>query len=294
MYEIHITLSIVLKFEYSSNFVRLLGKIFCIVSREEENDESRIECVDRQKHKRNVQIMRFVRVLFGRNKNFSTRSCVVRELEVRDSLSSWQESGFRSTRSNTIRFPHCDVNIRFDVVPEDNERRGIVGFGLSQGGVQRGDEKLDGIPYWNVENEEKACEEIVHPNGAMYVDSIVLKSSDWRETDRALVEKGFVRRRVRDDVYAGITLVFYRADSGGPIIEVISPSKVASDAPPKPSYLWGLMFAVRDIDETHELLTPIGVSDIRNAVQKNRRIFTLKHPGVATSLAFISPHIPPE
>jgi hypothetical protein len=103
----------------------------------------------------------------------------------------------------------------------------------------------------------------------------------------------------RDDIYPGLTQLFYR--DGGPIVELIAPSSSSSssgggdgmgDEASGGSSLWGITLTVDDIDATKAFLGDSS-TNVKDAKQPGRRILTLRHKaiGVSVNIAFISSHV---
>jgi catechol 2,3-dioxygenase-like lactoylglutathione lyase family enzyme len=109
------------------------------------------------------------------------------------------------------------------------------------------------------------------------VDHVVAFTPDLARTMAALREAGLDFRRLREEpTPAGAPRqAFFRI--GEPILEVVQApagSRIASD-PAGPARLWGISFAVADLDETVARLGDL-VGEPLPAVQPGRRIATLR------------------
>ena len=158
---------------------------------------------------------------------------------------------------------------------------GIVGWSLR--GLAS-DQALDGIPTSRSDTEVAAPAE--HANGAVSVDHVVLLSPDLDRTVASLGAAGAYPRRERDAELGGrpIRQVFFRM--GEVIIEVVG---TPGSATPGPSTLWGITFAVADIDATAAYFGG-RTAPVKDAVQPGRRITTLRHQefGMSVRTALIS------
>ena len=104
---------------------------------------------------------------------------------------------------------------------------------------------------------------------------------DLHRPTAALVALGLDVRRERDA--GAFQQVFFRL--GEVILEVVGPA----EGGPGPSSLWGLTFAVEDLDATADFLGD-RIGHVKDAVQPGRRITTLrgKEIGISPAIAFMS------
>ena len=120
-----------------------------------------------------------------------------------------------------------------------------------------------------------------HANGVTRIDHLVFMTPDLPRTAAAVVALGLDVRRERD---AGpFQQVFFRL--GEVILELVGPV----DGGPGPASLWGITFAVGDLDATAGYLGD-RVGRVKDAVQPGRRITTLrgKELGISPAIAFMS------
>jgi len=212
----------------------------------------------------------------------------VEELEIADPPGPWADAGFALADDGTCRVG--GVRLRF----VGRERgRGIVGWslrGLPEGWA--GDD-LDGIATVAVPSEPTEAtrrqEAPAHPNGVTGIDHVVVLTPDLARTRAVLAGIGADERRVRDGAMGGAAVrqVFYRW--GAMVVEVVSAPDVAGAGP---ASLWGVTFAVADIDATAALLGE-RTAPVKDAVQPGRRITTVRHRDLGTSVrtALISPYV---
>jgi len=133
-----------------------------------------------------------------------------------------------------------------------------------------------------------------HPNGALFVDHVVVLSPDLDRTTTAFESCGMQVRRVRETTAGGrdIRQVFFRA--GEVIVEVVGPREAEPARAGAPAQMFGLAITVADLDAAACLLGhALGVP--KAAVQEGRRIATLRHRelGMSVDVAFMSPRYPP-
>ena len=204
----------------------------------------------------------------------------IERVQVADTADAWAAAGFEVGPQATCWFGDLAVEL------VGRERGfGIVGWSLS--GVPGDLESLDGIPTAPVEPASGPRPR--HPNGVTSVDHLVLLSPDLARTVEAFAALGAAPRRERDGELGGqpIRQVFYRL--GGVILEVIGSPGTATDGP---SSLWGITYVVEDIDAAGDYFGE-RTSRIKEAVQRGRRITTLRHRDLDLSVrtALISPHV---
>ena len=186
------------------------------------------------------------------------------ELEIADDPVAWDAAGF------DVADGLCRVGrVRLRLAGK-GPRRGIVGWTLG----------------------EQAAGDAAgpHPNGAVRVDHVVMLSPDLDWTVAELESQGFDLRRRREGPTPGGSTrqAFFRA--GEPILEVVQAPEGTSVArdPDGPARLWGLAFAVDDMERTAEALGEL-LGRPRDAVQPGRRIATLRpEAGLGPAIAFMT------
>eukprot|EP00511_Aplanochytrium_stocchinoi_P003334 CAMPEP_0204843164 /NCGR_PEP_ID=MMETSP1346-20131115/47814_1 /ASSEMBLY_ACC=CAM_ASM_000771 /TAXON_ID=215587 /ORGANISM="Aplanochytrium stocchinoi, Strain GSBS06" /LENGTH=355 /DNA_ID=CAMNT_0051982255 /DNA_START=155 /DNA_END=1222 /DNA_ORIENTATION=+ len=126
---------------------------------------------------------------------------------------------------------------------------------------------------------------------------VVLRSGDLERTKEAFGKIGLPLRREANDIYPGITQLFYRPGDEV-IIEVVgftaasTGTETSSQAPH--SFLWGATFTVKDDLTIAKALLQDKLSEIREAKQRGRRIATLRNKelNISAALALMTPHVP--
>jgi hypothetical protein len=165
--------------------------------------------------------------------------------------------------------------------------RGLLGWTLADPADDRdgdgdGARDLDGLPTTRGPLPAPA-DPVVHPNGVVSLDHVVVLSPDVDRTTGALAAAGVELRRVRP---AGPDRVQHFFRLGEAILELVGPARPDGHGPAR---LWGLAFTVSDLDATAAALGE-AVSAPRTAVQPGRRIATLRHRDldVSVPVAFLS------
>lgn len=205
-------------------------------------------------------------------------------LRIADDATAWEAAGFAVAESvavvGSVTLGLAGAGDRDGAGTGD----GIVGWSLT--GVPRSATEVDGIAL--VEPTEPT-EPRPHPNGVTHIDHVVVLTPDLRRTTAALARIGLEVRRERDGELSGRPMrqVFYRL--GETILEVVGSPDEAGKGPAR---IWGVTFAVDDIDATAAHLGD-AVGRVKDAVQPGRRITTLRGRGlgIGTAVAFISPHV---
>jgi hypothetical protein len=130
-----------------------------------------------------------------------------------------------------------------------------------------------------------------HPNHAVRLDHVVLRSPDLDRTTEALGALGLELRRTRD-VGRGegaFQQRFFRL--GEVILELVGPPARGGDGP---CTVWGYAFVTADIDDAAAILGD-ACSAPREAVQPGRRIATVRTRdlGIGPTIALMTPHVRP-
>jgi hypothetical protein len=206
------------------------------------------------------------------------------ELLVADDSERWAQLGFAVTNG-------CcqlgEVRLRFLLPTSDPTERGIVGWSLRD----IAQTELDGLTTTVSERLPPDAAPVVHPNGVVAIDHIVVASPSLDRSVRALQGAGLDLRRIREQpTPAGAPRqAFFRL--GAEVLELIQePDDVIARAggPDHPARFWGLAVRVADIDRTVQVLGEHAGS-IRPAVQDGRRIATVRRSaGLAVALALMS------
>jgi hypothetical protein len=207
------------------------------------------------------------------------------EVQVADAPASWAAAGFEVDGDRVAL-----GGVRLRLVGRAGGRRGIVGWTLS--GIEVPSGQLDGLATTTVDPEHAGAAgtsgttvATPHPNGVIGLDHVVVLTPDLERTTGVLGEAGLDLRRIRDTTSAGAPMrqAFYRL--GPTILEVVSgdlgSGRAAADAP---ATWFGLAVDVEDLDATAAHLGD-GLGPIKAAVQRGRRIATLRHRSFDVSVA---------
>jgi len=191
-------------------------------------------------------------------------------LHVGDSADAWRSIGFDVGEDNCCRVGSVRIQLGGD-------GNGITSWTLRDTAADHPD--VDGVP--TASSATPPGEPGKHPNGATRIDHLVFMTPDLPRTTAAVVALGLDPRRERD---AGtFQQVFFRL--GEVILELVGPA----EAGPGPASLWGVTFAVVDLDATAAFLGD-RVGRVKDAVQPGRSITTLRGTqiGISPAIAFMS------
>lgn len=196
----------------------------------------------------------------------------IAELELPAAAEAWSDAGF------AVR----DDATRIGTVP--------IRFGGRAAWIIAGPRRaaLDGLPTEvGPPADPGAAPE--HPIGALAIDHVVAFTSSLERTIEAFEASGIRCRRVREVGPPGERLrqAFFRF--GEVICEVV---EVPEDqaGPGGAARFWGLTITVEDLDHAVGELGPERCGTIRDAVQPDRRIATIrKRAGLGLPVALITP-----
>jgi hypothetical protein len=160
------------------------------------------------------------------------------------------------------------------------------------GGIERwtlagvADVAFDGLATGVVDYQTTpAAARTDHPNGALRIDHVVVRTPSLDRTVAAFDDAGLTLRRTRDagnGVRQGFIWV------GDTILELVEPPGGDSAAP---AAFWGLVVVVGDIDRAASIAGD-ALGGVRDAVQPGRRIATVRESaGVGLPLALMTPHV---
>jgi hypothetical protein len=192
------------------------------------------------------------------------------EVRVGDPADAWRAAGFTVDDDGVCTVG--SVRIRLG-----DDGTGITGWTLRD--ISAATTEIDGVP--TAASTADPGEPATHANGTTRIDHLVLMTPDLPRTTGALVAQGLDVRRERDA--GSFQQVFFRL--GEVILELVGPKEPG----PGPASLWGLTFAVDDLDATAALLGE-RVGRVKDAVQPGRRITTLRgrEIGISPAIAFMS------
>ena len=179
---------------------------------------------------------------------------------------AWTAAGF-TVDGERIRMGTVDVRVT-------GEAEGIIAWSLTE--VDDG--VIDGVTTFRGTPGRPD----VHPNTTTAIDHVVLASPDLDRTTEALGAFGIELRRIRD---AGrMEQRFFRL--GEVVLELIGQPGARGEGP---ATVWGLALTAADLAAAAELLGD-RLGPVTDAVQRGRRIATLRHEalGLGVPIAFLT------
>jgi len=200
-------------------------------------------------------------------------SVTIDEMEVGDEPDTWRAAGFTVDDAGVCTIGQ--VRIRLAGRADGKRIRSWSLREIDLGGATT----IDGIAT-TVSNSAMPSPG-THPNGALFIDHVVLFTPDVARTVAAFEALGIpaLRTRATDTYGAPFVQTFFRA--GEVILELIGPEEPNGDGP---AGFFGLAHTVDDLDTTVAGLGE-GVGDLKDAVQPGRQIATLRHKHFDMSVA---------
>lgn len=195
-------------------------------------------------------------------------------LDVADPPELWRKLGFTVAEDGTCAVGAVELRLL-----GSDRGRGLVGWALRAHAPLP--DSLDGIPTRTLTPGAAArAQAQPHPNGAVGVDHVVVRTPDLQRTLAALEAAGFGLRRIRE-AGPGLRQAFLWA--GDVLLEVAGPPEPSGD---EPASLWGLVVVARDLS-----LAGGALGSVRDAVQEGRLIATVRRElGSSVPMAFMTPH----
>lgn len=219
------------------------------------------------------------------------------ELVVADPPAVWADAGF-TVLGGAVRLG--DVGVRL-IGPAVDGATGIVRWAIA--GLDPHGDDLDGLPTDFVDHPgpdrppsgDQPTDPPPHPNGVTGIDHVVLATPGLDRTMAALTNTGLACRRVRDTTAEERPMrqAFFRL--GPVVLEVVGGTSpgigTRESAADDPATWFGLALDVVDLDETAARLGD-GLGPVRPAVQRGRRIATVRHRrlGLSVALAVMDDH----
>jgi hypothetical protein len=204
----------------------------------------------------------------------STRPELV-ALEIADPPQRWEALGFSVSPDRAVELGGVQLKLGAD-------GDGIVAWTLR--GIDQ-TSSIDGLPTrvidQSVGREGEGVQGVAagHPNGAIAVDHVVVLTSDFDRTAKAVAVAGMPLRRLAER--NGARQGFRRL--GPAIMEIVQAPEVGG------TQFWGLVVIVSDLDALAERLGDL-LREIRPAVQPGRRIAPLRSKaGLGPAVAFMDP-----
>lgn len=219
------------------------------------------------------------------------------EVVVADPPESWTAAGF-TVDGDEVRVGVTTIRL----VGRTEGSKGIRHWtlaGLARADGAADDEPVDGLPTTTTTTRSAGDapgptrvgggEAPGHANGATGIDHVVVLSPDFDRTTAAFAPLGLGVRRIRETASYGAPMrqAFLRV--GPTLIEVVGLHEGSGrPAADDPAGWFGLALDVDDLDATAGLLGD-HLGRVKPAVQKGRRIATLRHRqlGLSVPLAFM-------
>lgn len=194
----------------------------------------------------------------------------IARLDLADDPERYRRLGFRVVGGH-LRVGAVDVCFV-------DEGVGLVGWGLDAAAPPA---SIDGIPTVSAAVPEPSPDE--HPNGAVSIDHVVLRTGHLDRTLASLSDAGIGISRIRDVPGGPLRQAFVRL--GEVVLEVVG---VPGEDDDRTSSLWGWVVTVRD-----ESVASAALGDAlglwKDAVQPGRRIATVRREaGVTAPLALMT------
>jgi hypothetical protein len=227
----------------------------------------------------------------------------------RDVGTNWSAAGFCvEQKENGVSIVRVGPLVfKLAACPADAHEGGKTSWiwsGLIDGTSSIGGVACEHLSSSSLESTEPPA---AHANGIFDVDHVVLRTSNLHATKQSLASAGLTSKRQRDDIYPGISQLFYRPVPNGVIIEVVGPTPtadgnvadvfpdadvdVAENEQQVKAILWGVTFVSKDVDATHAFFGEERCGRVRSAKQSGRRIATLRNKalGLGLNMAIMTP-----
>lgn len=203
-------------------------------------------------------------------------------LAVADPAAAWAAAGF------TVAGGSVDLGTTaVQLTGPGRGVHGIVGWTLAGLEAEPGSGSIDGLPTAFVDDAPVAPTSAPdpHPNGIVGLDHVVVATPDLDRTIAAFEGVGLACRRIREGSAGGapVRQAFFRV--GSAIVEVVAGDLGAgSPDADAPARFFGLALDAADLDATAAVLGD-GLGRVKTAVQRGRRIATLRHRHLGLSVA---------
>jgi hypothetical protein len=193
-------------------------------------------------------------------------------LSIGGDRAAWRADGLVVGADGLVPFLFASLRI-------DEGEPGLHGWALS--GIDPATTSIDGLATRCVEPLVPAVAD--HPLGAIGLDHVVVLTSSLERTCGAIAgTTGAALKRVRE--VGAMRQGFHRV--GGLVVEVVERPEHTEDH----ATFWGLVINVGDLDAAVALLGPERIGPAKDAVQRGRRIATLRpEAGLGLPVALMSP-----
>lgn len=211
-------------------------------------------------------------------------------LIVTDPPAAWTAAGF-AVAGDVVRLATTAIHLVGGDHGTDHDvghdRSGIIAWTLSGLDATDGPGEIDGLPTTFVAEspEVGGQDRPAHANGVRRIDHVVVSTPRLDRTIAAFEAVGLACRRIREASARSMPMrqAFFRV--GPTIVEVVSGGPgTGGPGPDGPARFFGLAVDVDDLDATATLLGD-GIGRVKDAVQRGRRIATLRHRALGLSVA---------
>ena len=210
-------------------------------------------------------------------------AAVVRGLGLRAGPSLLRNLGFASDHSSA-HLPNLTLHV--------DEEHSLAASLFVESHQPLNCDALDGIPCPTIGQPDQT-KEVLHPNGVTRCDHIVVRTPDWARTASAFEKAGWQEALVRDDVYPGTRLSFFRVGNKGNslTLELVAPLATKPGKEEISARIWGVTWVAGGGLEAVAAALGNGfhLSAGKPAIQPGRKIATLRGDAGGLSMAFMTP-----
>ena len=196
-------------------------------------------------------------------------------LNVNSRIADWHKCGFNVTDDGAIDCGNMYISVNQTDRIDEDQRTHITSLGWA--GIDNFTESQ--ILNYDIQKIDKnhtfdMTSLAHHPNFVSRVDHLVIRSNNIGLVQEEMENLGLLLA-AKKSMYPGTTQLFFYCNNGGLLLEVFGPELAKNDDEYK-RYIWGIAFETSDICQTCTYFRGDVETEIRNAVQPGRRIFTTK------------------
>ena len=196
-------------------------------------------------------------------------------LSVNSSVDDWDKCGFSVTEGGAIDCGNMYIFVNQSDRIDEDQRTNITSLGWA--GIDNFKEPQ--ILSYDIQKvDENHTLDVTslahHPNFVSRIDHLVVRSNNTRLVKEEMENLGLVLA-AKKSLYPGTTQLFFYCNDGGLLLEVFGPES-ADDNDLYERYIWGIAFETSDIFQTCTYFRGDVDTEVRNAVQPGRSIFTTK------------------
>jgi hypothetical protein len=217
-------------------------------------------------------------------------------LHIADDPITWRSMGFALINNNEVHLN--GVIIKLLGKSARTRKYGMESWGFTVPSNSVIPTNLLGIPTTTTTTAPNktppSTQQPHHPNSAFAIDHVVLYVKDEITLKQQFASlPGFDIRGERilgsppSNTSTTMKQIFFRP-GGGTIIECLVGLPDVEN-----NELWGLTIAVQNIEPAKQILGNENASNIRDAIQKGRKILTIRHEKLnsLTNIALMTPHV---